>query len=99
MGVNAMRRVFYGAVIGMTGMALAAPFSSVAAGAASTVRVYAPATVGVVAPTTGPTAAAASGQTVNHTQRGARSTSKSTDSPRRSQRRTALPQRRSRPRS
>ena len=56
MGVNAMRRIFYGAVIGMTGMALAAPFSSVGAGAASTVTVYAPATVGVVAPTTGPSA-------------------------------------------
>jgi hypothetical protein len=78
MGVNAMRRIFYGAVIGMTGMALAAPFSSVAAGAASTVRVYAPATLGVVAPTVGPDAAAASSQTVNHTQRGARATTAST---------------------
>jgi hypothetical protein len=76
MGVNAMRRVFYGAVIGMTGMALAAPFSSAAAGAASSkVTVYAPATVSVVAPTTGPTAAAAAGQTLKHTQRGARHTS------------------------
>ena len=74
MGVQTMRRVFYGAVIGMTGMALAAPFSHVAAKAASTVRVYAPATVGVVAPTTGPTAAAAAGQTAQHTQRGARAT-------------------------
>jgi hypothetical protein len=74
MGVVTMRRVFYGAVIGVTGMALAAPFSSVGAGAASTVRVYAPATVGVVAPTTGPTAAAASSQTVRHTARGARTT-------------------------
>ena len=81
MGVHTMRRVFYGAVIGMTGMALAAPFSS-AAGATSTVRVYAPAAVGVVAPTTGPTAAAASSQTAHHTQRGARATSASTSNSR-----------------
>ncbi len=72
-----MRRVFYGAVIGMTGMAFAAPFSS-AARAAAPVTVYAPATVGVVAPTTGPTAAAALSQTAHHTQRGARSTIAST---------------------
>ncbi|MGA7989100.1 MAG: hypothetical protein WCB51_11960 [Candidatus Dormiibacterota bacterium] len=77
MGATNLRRVLFGTVIGLTGMALAAPFSSVGAGAASSVTVYAPATVGVVAPTTGPTAAPA-GQTAVHSRRGARSVSGST---------------------
>ncbi len=72
MGVSNVRRVLLGTVMGLTGIALAAPLSSVGAGAASTVTVYAPATVGVVAPTTGP-AAAAAGQTAVHTPRGAHS--------------------------
>ena len=79
MGATKLRRVLFGTVIGLTGMALAAPLSSVGAGAASTVTVYAPATVGVVAPTTGPTAAPA-GQTVTQTRRGARSASAVTNS-------------------
>ena len=79
MGATKLLRVLFGTVIGLTGMALAAPLSSVGAGAASTVTVYAPATVGVVAPTTGPTAAPA-GQTVTQTRRGARSASAVTNS-------------------
>src|SRR5579862_4326274 len=66
-----MRRVLVGTVIGLTGLAMAAPLPSVAAGASSTVRVYAPATLGIVAPTTGPTAAPAA-PTATHSQRGAR---------------------------
>ena len=71
MRVSGMHRVLFGAVIGVTGMALAVPASTLGAGAASTVKVYAPATVGIVAPTTGPTAGAL-GQTAAHSQRGAR---------------------------
>ncbi len=74
-----MRRVLFGTVMGLTCVGLAAPLSSVGAGAASTVTVYAPATVGVVAPTTGPTAAP-TGQTTTHTQRGARTRSSATSS-------------------
>jgi hypothetical protein len=73
-----MRRVLIGTVMGLTCVGLAAPLSSVGAGATSTVTVYAPATVGVVAPTTGPTAPA--GQTASHTQRGSRTTSPATSS-------------------
>jgi hypothetical protein len=71
MGVTSMRRVLFGAVVGVTGMAMAAPFSSLGAGAASATTIYAPAKLGIVSPTTGPTAAA-KGQTSVHAQRGAR---------------------------
>jgi hypothetical protein len=71
MRVNGMHRLLFGAAIGLTGMALAAPASTLDAGASSTVTVYAPATLGVVSPTTGPTAGAPS-PSATHSQRGAR---------------------------
>ena len=71
MRVSGMHRLLFGAVIGVTGMALAVPASTLGAGAASTVKVYAPGTVGIVAPTTGPTAGSL-GQTATHSSRGAR---------------------------
>ncbi len=70
MRVSGMHRILFGAVIGVTGMALAVPVSTLGAGAASTVKVYAPGTVGIVAPTTGPTAGAL-GQTATHSSRAA----------------------------
>jgi hypothetical protein len=70
-----MRRVLIGVVAGIAGMGLAAPFSTLGAGAASTTMVYAPATLGVVAPTTGP-AGQAPAQAF-HGQKGARSLAKS----------------------
>ena len=42
MRVSGMHRLLFGAVIGVTGMALAVPVSTLGAGAASTVKVYAP---------------------------------------------------------
>ena len=71
MRVNGMHRLLFGAAIGLSGMALAAPASTLGASAASTVTVYAPATLGVVSPTTGPTAGASSPSATN-SQRGAR---------------------------
>jgi hypothetical protein len=71
MRVNGMHRLLFGAAIGLTGMALAAPASTLGAGASSTVTVYAPATLGVVSPTTGSTAGAPN-PSATHSQRGAR---------------------------
>jgi hypothetical protein len=71
-----MGRVFVGAVIGATGIALAAPFSHVGArAAASTATVYAAATTGVAAPSHA--APAPAGQSTLHGQRGVRSTPRS----------------------
>jgi hypothetical protein len=67
-----MRRVLIGVVAGFAGLGVAAPFSTLGAGASSTTKVYAPAIVGVVAPTTGP-AGQAPAQVAFHGQKGARS--------------------------
>jgi hypothetical protein len=78
-GVSSMGRVFVGAVIGATGIALAAPFSHLGVrAAASTATVYAAATTGVAAPSRATPAAA--GQTTLHGQRGVRSTPRSNGS-------------------
>ncbi len=69
MSVNNVRRVFFGAVIGATGIALAAPLHPGIV-AAAPAAVYASGTTGVVAPSHA--AAAAAIQTVTHAQRGAR---------------------------
>jgi len=72
MGVSNVRRVFFGAIIGATGLALAAPLSRPDVAAASTVSGYATGTTGVVTPFQGVPAAA--GQTATHAQRGVRAT-------------------------
>ncbi len=71
MAASNVRRVFLGAVIGATGLALAAPFTQPGVAAASPASVYAHGTTGVVAPSHH--AAAAAGQTAAHAPRGARS--------------------------
>jgi hypothetical protein len=67
--VSNVRRVFFGAVIGATGIALAAPLQPGIA-AAAPAAVYASGTTGVVAASHA--AAAAASQTATHAQRGAR---------------------------
>jgi hypothetical protein len=67
--VNNVRRVFFGAVIGATGIAVAAPLHPGVA-AAAPAAVYASGTTGVVAPSHA--APAAASQTATHAQRGAR---------------------------
>jgi hypothetical protein len=67
--VSNVRRVFFGAVIGATGIALAAPLQPGIA-AAAPAAVYASGTTGVVAASH--EAAAAASQTATHAQRGAR---------------------------
>ena len=76
MGFSNVRRVFFGAVIGATGLALAAPFSQPGAAAASNTSAFASGTTGIVAPSHA--AAAAAGQTATHAQRGVRATARST---------------------
>jgi hypothetical protein len=76
MGVSSMGRLLVGAVIGATGIALAAPLSNTGVRAAAvTTTVYASATTGVSAPSR-PTPAAP-GQTSLHGARGVRSTPRS----------------------
>jgi hypothetical protein len=75
MTVSSVRRVFFGAVIGATGLALAAPFSQSGVAAASNTSVFASGTTGVVAPSHA--IAAAAGQTATHAQRGIRATTRS----------------------
>ncbi len=77
MRVSSVRRVLFGAVIGATGIALAAPFSQPGAAAASSAAVYAHGTVGVVSPSRA--AAAAAGQTAAHAPRGVRLTPRSSN--------------------
>jgi hypothetical protein len=78
--VSNVRRVLFGAVIGATGIALAAPFSQPGiAAAASTATAYASGTTGVVAPSHG--APAAGGQTAAHAQRGVRTTPRTAAAP------------------
>ena len=72
MGVSNVRRVFLGAVIGATGIALAAPFSKPNVAVASTATTYASGTVGIVAPSHQVPAAASPAAT--HAQRGVRTT-------------------------
>jgi hypothetical protein len=73
MSVSNVRRVFLGAVISATGLALAAPLSQPGiAAAASTATVYAGGTTGIVAPAH--RAPAAAGQTAAHAPRGVRAT-------------------------
>lgn len=69
MSVSNVRRVFFGAVIGATGIALAAPLQPGVA-AAAPAAVYASGTTGVVAPSHA--TAAAPSQTAMHAQRGTR---------------------------
>ncbi len=69
MSVNNVRRVFFGAVIGATGIALAAPLHPGVASAAPA-AVYASGTTGLVAPSHA--ARPAASQTATHAQRGAR---------------------------
>src|SRR5579863_6362814 len=76
MNVSNVRRVFFGAVIGATGLALAAPFSPSGVAAVSNTSVFASGTTGVVAPSHA--VAAAAGQTAAHAQRGVRATLRST---------------------
>ena len=79
MTVSNARRLFFGAVIGATGIALAIPFSRPGvAAAASTASVSARGTTGVVAPSR--RAAAAAGQTATHAPRGVRAIPRSTGS-------------------
>lgn len=76
MNVGNVRRVFFGAVIGATGIALAVPFSQPGvAAASSSTTVYTSGTTGVVAPSHATRAAA--GQTATHGQRGVRVTPRS----------------------
>ncbi len=75
MSVSNVRRVFFGAVISATGLALAAPFSQPGVAASSSTSVYARGTTGVVAPSH--QAAAAAGQIASHAQRGVRATPRS----------------------
>jgi hypothetical protein len=78
-GVSSMGRVLVGAVIGATGIALAAPLAHLGVQAAtSTATVYAAATTGVAAPSRALPAAA--GQTSMHGQRGVRATTRSNGS-------------------
>jgi hypothetical protein len=75
-GVSSMGRLFVGAMIGVTGIAVAAPFSNLGARAAtSTATVYAAATTGVSAPSR--PAPATAGRTTLHGQRGVRSAPRS----------------------
>lgn len=76
MSVSNLRRVFFGAVIGATGLALAAPISQSHVAAASNTSVFATGTTGVVAASH--SMAAAAGQTATHAQRGMRATTRST---------------------
>jgi hypothetical protein len=76
MAASNVRRVFFGAVISATGLALAAPFSQPGVAASASTSVSASGTTGVVAPSHH--AAAAAVQTAAHAQRGVRSTPRST---------------------
>jgi len=76
MGVSNMGRILIGAVIGATGIALAAPLSNTGVGAAATTTtVYASAVTGISTPSHATPVAA--GQTTLHARRGVRSAPRS----------------------
>src|ERR1035441_3875984 len=79
MTVSNVRRVLFGAVIGATGIALAAPFSQPGIAAAASATAYAGGTTGVVSPSDA--APAAAGQTAVHAQRGVRTTPRTAAAP------------------
>lgn len=76
MSVSNVRRVFFGAVIGATGLALAAPFSQSGVAAASKTAGFASGNTGLVAPSHA--TASTAGQTATHAPRGVRATTRST---------------------
>ncbi len=80
MGVSSMGRILIGAVIGATGIALAAPLSNTGVGAAATTTtVYASAATGISTPSHATPVAA--GQTTLHARRGVRSAPRSNSGP------------------